>query len=113
MPCDYTVPAGKTPAQRKSDVKDALARLERALMLGEARAVVGPRGSVTFAGKWDRDGVSDACAYRRLTAAGSSALRMAIARAEALAGRQVDKAAVASGEHSHDGGHTWHPGHKK
>ncbi len=32
---------------------------------------------------------------------------MALAKAEAQAGRTVDKQAVASGLHSHDGGKTW------
>ena len=57
-------------------------------------------------------GVSDACAYRKLLATGSVLAKQKIAQAEALAGRGVDKKVVASGLHSHDGGATWHKGHK-
>jgi hypothetical protein len=52
--------------------------------------------------------VTDACAYRRIMATNSALARAAIARAEQLSGRSVDKAAVAHGMHSHDGGVTWH-----
>jgi hypothetical protein len=58
-----------------------------------------------------RNGISDACAYRKLLASGSPALRAALAKAEAMAGRKVDPQAIASGVHSHDGGRTWNPGH--
>jgi hypothetical protein len=59
----------------------------------------------------DRDGVTDACAYRRLVVSGSALAKAAIARAEQLAGRQVDRRVLAHGAHSHDGGKTWHEGH--
>jgi hypothetical protein len=41
-------------------------------------------------------------------ATGSAMAKTAIARAEALAGRSVNRQAVAQGHHSHDGGATWH-----
>lgn len=60
---------------------------------------------------WDeaeRDGVTDACAYRRLMVSGSALAKAAIAHAEQLAGHSVDRRVVAHGVHSHDGGQTWH-----
>lgn len=114
MPCD-TIREGQTMPQREAEVEDALKRLEEALRLGEVSVRVGPTGSVAF-DRWaeaDRAGLSDLCAFRKLSSRGSAALRTSIARAEAVAGRTVDKLAVASGVHSHDGGRTWHPGHKK
>jgi hypothetical protein len=44
-------------------------------------------------------------------ATGSALAKQAIARAEQLAGRTVDRAALTAGHHSHDGGKTWHHGH--
>jgi len=56
----------------------------------------------------ERDGLTDACAFRRLIVAGAALAKSEIARAEALAGRGVDRKVIAQGHHSHDGGHTWH-----
>lgn len=58
-----------------------------------------------------RDGVTDACMYRRLMATGSSLTKAAIQRAEQIAGRSVDRKVIANGVHSHDGGRSWHDGH--
>ncbi len=112
MPCDSRLPAGKTPAQRKADVAKAIERLNAALADQSAQVKINPQtGALAFTGNWERDGVTDACAYRKLLVAGSPALRRALARAEGLAGRKVDPRTVAAGEHSHDGGNTWHKGH--
>lgn len=112
MACDFRLPAGMTQPQRKKQIEEALDRLNKALAIGEVKVKVGPTGSLTFVGSTlQRDGISDACAYRKLLASGSPALRQALARAEALAGRRVDERAVAAGVHSHDGGSTWHKGH--
>lgn len=108
MPCDYVRP-NITPEKRKAEVKDALAKLERALALGDVTLKVGPTGSIAFVG-WDkarRNGVTDLCAYRKLLASGSADLRKAQARAEALSGTKVNPRAIATGEHSHDEGKTW------
>mgnify|MGYP001610290563 CR=1 FL=1 len=80
---------------------------------GTIKIVISKDGAIAFAGFNEelRDGVSDACAYRRLVVAGSATAKMALARAEILAGRKVDNAQVAAGTHSHDGGKTWSPGH--
>ena len=48
-----------------------------------------------------------ACAYRRIMATGSAIAKMEIARAEAMAGRGVDRRVLSQGIHSHDGGQTW------
>lgn len=111
MACDYRVPAGMTQEQRRRQVESAVDRLNKALAVGEVKVRVGPSGSVAFVGPWQRDGVADACAYRRLVTAGSPELRRALARAEAIAGRRVDERQVAAGTHTHDGGCTWHGGH--
>jgi len=77
---------------------------------GRIRVIVSRQGAIAFAGltEKERDGVTDACLYRRLMATGSSLAKQAIARAEALAGRTVDRQVVAQGMHSHDGGASWH-----
>lgn len=114
MACETVNRQGQSLVQRQSAVKLALARLEAALKRGKARVVISPSGAITFAG-WqgeERDDVTDACAFRKLTAANSWELRQAIARAEAQQGRKVNVRVVASGVHSHDNGKTWGPGHK-
>jgi hypothetical protein len=70
-------------------------------------------GAIAFDGLDEniRDGVTDACMYRRLMATGSSLTKAAIQRAEQIAGRSVDRKVIANGVHSHDGGRTWHDGH--
>ena len=110
MPCDTRLKPRQTIQQRAQEVRDAVARLAAALQAGRVKVVIGPQGAVTFQG-WDqtsKDGVTDACALRRIMATGDAMTRMHIARAEALAGRTVNKQAVAVGVHSHDGGRTWH-----
>ena len=110
MPCDTKLRAGQTISERKVEVREAVERLQRALAVGRAKAIVGPQGAVAFSGLTDdeRAGVTDACAYRRLMSSGSALARAAIERAELLAGRKVDARAVGVGAHSHDGGRTWH-----
>jgi hypothetical protein len=110
MPCDTKLKRGQTIQQRATEVRSAVERLARGLTSGRVTAKVGPTGGIAFAGLTteERDGVTDACAYRRLMATGSALARAAIARAEQLAGRTVDRQAVAHGHHSHDGGQTWH-----
>jgi len=111
MACDFMVPKGMTPATRKTQVEQAIERLNAALAAGTVKVKVGATGAVAFTGAWQRDGVSDSCAYRKLMAASSPALRLAVARAEVTAGRKINAQAVAAGVHSHDGGSTWHKGH--
>lgn len=110
MPCD-TVNPTVLPVVRESQIKASLRRLEAALKGGVVKLNIGPNGAIAFQGWKDRDDVTDVCAFRRLTAEGSWELRQAVAKAEAMTGRKVNANAVASGEHSHDGGDTWHKGH--
>jgi hypothetical protein len=74
---------------------------------------VGPQGAIAFDGLPDeeREGVTDACIYRRLMVTGSSLTKAQIARAEQLVGRSVDRKVIANGVHSHDGGKSWQTGH--
>jgi hypothetical protein len=111
MACETRIKEGQTEAERKREVDTAAERLEKAIELGTVKVVVGATGSIAFKGWANRDDVSDVCAFRKLTASGSAALRKALARAEVTAGRKVDPRAVSAGTHSHDGGKTWHPGH--
>ena len=113
MPCDTKARPGQTLDQRKLEVREAIARLSQALVAGRARAVVGRNGGIAFTGTEDLSAarVTDACAYRLIMATGSALAKQAIARAEQLAGRVVDRQAIAHGLHSHDGGHSWHAGH--
>jgi hypothetical protein len=111
MVCETRIREYQTPEERKKEVETAAQRLDAALAAGTVTVKVGPTGSIAFKGWANRDDVSDVCAFRKLTAKGSAALRKALARAEVTAGRKVDPRAVSAGEHSHDGGKTWHPGH--
>jgi hypothetical protein len=110
MPCDTRLKPRQTIQQRAAEVRQVVDRLKSGLTSGTVKVKVGPTGAVTFTGltEGERDGVTDACAYRRLMASGSAVAMMAIARAEQLAGRAVDRTAIAQGHHSHDGGATWH-----
>ena len=107
MPCDTQLAPGVTPEQRLRDVAAALARLELALAQGQARVRIAPNGALAFVDWNDRAGVTDLCAYRALATASSSPLRLALQRAETLAGRKLNPQALAAGWHSHDEGATW------
>lgn len=110
MPCDTKLKAGQTIKQRANEVRTMVERLVRSLAMGKVTAKIGPTGGIAFIGmtEQERDGVTDACAYRRVMATGSVLAKQAIARAEMLAGKAVDRQAVAHGHHSHDNGVTWH-----
>jgi hypothetical protein len=110
MPCDTRLKPRQTISERAAEVRKATERLAAALAAGRVKVKIGPQGAIAFE-NWDttsRDGITDACAYRRIMATGSAMARLAIQRAEQLAGRSVNKQTVAVGVHSHDGGHTWH-----
>lgn len=111
MPCIASLSGVAATPAVKARVKDALDRLERAIQDNQVRVVIGLNGAIAFKGSWRNDGVSDICAYRALTIAGSTTLRAAVARAEVLEGRQVNPQAIGAGVHSHDGGKSWHAGH--
>ena len=111
MPCDRRLKAGQTISDRAGEIRTVVAKLSDALANGRVKAVVDKtKRAVAFVGlsDKDRDGVTDACAYRRIMTSGSALARAAIVRAEALAGVRVDNKQMAVGVHSHDGGKTWH-----
>ncbi len=113
MPCDTVLRPGVSLEQRVKAIDLSLKRLEQFLTTGKASIKISPTGAIAFVG-WqgaDRDDVTDVCAYRTLTAANSWALRQAVAKAEAMQGRKVNPKAVIGGQHSHDGGKSWHNGH--
>ena len=110
MPCDTRLKPKQTISERAKEVREATERLASALAAGRVKVTVGPQGAIAFQG-WEetsRDGITDACAYRRIMAPGNAMARLAIAKAEQMAGRTVDRQAVGQGAHSHDGGQTWH-----
>jgi hypothetical protein len=113
MPCDRKLKAGQSITQRKEEILRAVDRLQKGLAAGTVKAKIGPQGSITFVGlsEADRAGITDACAYRRIMVGGSALARAAIARAEQLSGRTIDKQVIGQGVHSHDGGRTWHDKH--
>lgn len=109
MTCDTQTLRGQTLSQRKDEVRRALGRLESLLASRTVRPVVNKDGLIYFEG-WtesDRGRVSDACALRLILSGGGSLAKAAIARAEAMAGRPINKQLVAQGYHSHDQGKTW------
>jgi hypothetical protein len=114
MTCDTQRLPNQTFQQRKEEVREQIARLTTLLAAGQAKAIVSKAtGSVAFRG-WtggEDARITDACAYRLVMAGSSAQAKLAIARAEQLAGRTVDRAALTAGHHSHDGGKTWHRGH--
>lgn len=113
MACDtQRITPEQNLAQRKTQIGEAMAQLEKLLLRRKAKVVVGPQGAITFTGdEWaaikGSTKITDACAYRRIMATGSALARAEIARAEQMAGRTVDRRVIASGAHSHDGGRTW------
>lgn len=109
MPCDTRLKPRQTISERKDEVVRAVGRIQAALINGRAKVKIGPQGAIAFDGVTDeeRDGVTDACAYRRIMISGSPLAKAAIARAEQMAGRSVDRSVIGQGVHSHDGGKTW------
>ena len=108
MPCDTTLTRNQTEAQRRVEIDAALETLEKALGAQAVEVVIGSDGAVCFKGWGDeRRSMTDVCAYLTLASRGSWELRQAVARAETLSGRSVNRDAVVAGRHSHDGGGTW------
>lgn len=110
MPCDTRLKPKQTIQQRAAEVRERVANLDKLIVAGQVRVKVGPQGAVAFSAWADneRDSVTDACAYRRLMVTGSAQAKAAIARAEMMAGRSINRQIVGQGHHSHDGGATWH-----
>jgi hypothetical protein len=113
MPCDTRLKPRQTISERKAEVQKAVSAIEKLLLRRVAKPVVSPLGAIAFSGIPEdvRDGLTDACIYRRIIAGSSVIAKAEIARAEALAGRTVSRQVIGQGVHSHDGGSTWHDGH--
>lgn len=111
MPCNTKLKTGQTIAQRAAELRKRGQQIDGMLSAGRVGVKIGGQGGIAFTGIPEdvRDGMTDACVYRAIMARGSHAAKMAIAKAERLAGRTVDKKVVSSGLHSHDGGTSWHP----
>ena len=112
MPCDTSRLPNQTLTQRKEEIVKAVDKLAAALAAGKVKPVIGAKGGIAFPGwaEGQTGRVGDACAYRRLMSSGSALAKMAIERAETLAGRRVNRQAVAQGLHAHtqDGRTVWH-----
>jgi hypothetical protein len=110
MPCDTWVNQGQTLAERKTQISTLTKQIDAMISSGKVTVKVGVNGAVVFINlpKEERGGVTDACIYRRMMVSGSQLARQKIAQAEMLAGRGVNKQALARGVHSHDRGQTWH-----
>ena len=108
MPCETRLKPKQSIQERADEIRKAISGLDALLKKRNVRVTVGPQGAIAFSGWNNRDGITDACAYRRIMATGSSLAKMEIARAEQLAGRGVDRRVIAQGVHSHDGGYSWH-----
>lgn len=95
-------------SQRVTEVRAVVELAARKLASGQVKVRVGPQGGVAFVGlnEVERDGVTDACLLRRLMAGSSVVAKLAIERAELLAGRKVDKQVIGQGGHYH--GDVWH-----
>lgn len=108
MACETRLKPRQTIAERAEEVRKAVQSLDLALRMNSVKPVIGPQGAITFP-QWDndRDGVTDTCAYRQIMASGSAMAKAAIARAEQMSGRTVNRQALAQGIHSHDGGKSW------
>lgn len=110
MPCDSVRRKNQSLQDRKKEVKDTVSKIEKAIVAKKATVKVGKQGAIAFSLplEIDRFGITDACIYRRIMAGNSVLAKAAIAQAEQIAGRTVDKVAIGQGIHSHDGGNTWH-----
>lgn len=110
MACDTKLAVGQTIRQRIQDIIKATKGLDAALANGTVKIMINSRGAVAFIGwpDFNRDGITDGCALRRILATGSPAAKAALARAEKHYGRQIDRRVMAQGVHSHDEGQTWH-----
>ena len=109
MVCDTRLRPGQSISQRKDEVRRATEALSKGLAAGRIKVTIGPQGAVQFEGlsSNERSGVTDGCLLRRVLVEGSSLAKAQIARAEQLAGKPINKEAVAQGWHRHGSG-PWH-----
>lgn len=110
MACETMRKPKQTVQERIAEINKAIALLDAKLKKRLVKPVVDKAtGAIAFPGfeAADRNGITDACAYRRIMATGSTLAKLEIQRAEQLAGRSVNRQALAQGIHSHDGGASW------
>ncbi len=103
----------QTISERKEEIRRVIDTVEKFLIAGKVKVKIGPRGEIAFVGlpEDERNGVADACCYRRIMSTGSGLAKAAIQRAEAMAGRTVNKQLVGIGAHGHtdaQGNTVWH-----
>jgi len=94
----------------RDQVREIIAFTDELIRKGKIKIVVDKRtGAIAFDGMTpqERGNVSDACTYRMIMATGTVLAKQAIARAEQLAGRGVNRQALTGGVHSHDVGQSW------
>lgn len=103
MPCDTKLKPRQTIQERASEIRRVTETASQRLAAGRLKVKIGPQGAIAFEGlsEAERDGVTDNCMYRRIMATGSALAKAAIAKAEQLAGRVVDRKVVAHGGHYH------------
>lgn len=113
MPCDTRLKRNQTISERAVEVRGVTNKVMSGILQSRIKVKIGPQGAIAFEGLTDgeRDGVTDACIYRRIMATGPVTVKAAIQRAEQLSGRSINREAITQGHHSHDGGKTWHHGH--
>src|SRR5258706_2750166 len=101
MPCESMRKRNQTLSQRVAEVSKIVERVNQMVASGRIQVKVGSQGAIVFVGIPEeiRDGVTDACIYRRMMVSGSALARMKIAQAEQLSGRSVDRRSVAQGWH--------------
>jgi hypothetical protein len=110
MVCDTSLRENQTLSERKLEVLATVEAIAKLIISNRVKPVIDKRtGAITFANipVSVRNGLTDACVYRRIMATGSALAKLQIAKAEQLAGRTVNRAALAAGIHSHDGGSSW------
>jgi hypothetical protein len=110
MACETRTKRNQTLQQRADEVRQVVYDVNALIAQNKVKPVIDKKtGAITFAGLDPnlRDDVTDACIYRRIMVTGGALAKAKIAQAEALAGRTVNKQALANGVHSHDGGQSW------
>jgi hypothetical protein len=109
MACETRRRRGQSLSVRQKEVKDVISKIAGRILQEKTKIVIDKfTGAVAFTGIDDiRDDVTDACVFRALMISGPMTVKLAIQKAEALAGRTVSKEALAQGVHSHDGGQSW------
>lgn len=110
MPCDTRTKRGQSLQERATEVKAVTQKVSARILDGRVKVIIDKKtGAIAFDGltAYDRDDVTDACIYRRMMATAPVTVKLAIQKAEQMAGRAVSTQALAAGVHSHDGGKSW------